>query len=144
VSPKQPGHKMSTTVDPTLASAAEFAGLKILIAEDEYLISLMLQQMLEDLGCAIVGAAENLTAALSLVSAGGADVAILDVNLGGQSIYPVADLLAAKRVPIIFATGYGQQGLNESYRGHTILAKPYDVDAVRSSLLRARAAATAS
>jgi CheY-like chemotaxis protein len=135
---------MSTTVDPTVASVPEFMGLKVLIAEDEYLISLMLQQMLEDLGCAVVGAAENLAGALSLASSGGADVAILDVNLGGQSIYPVADLLAAKRVPIIFATGYGQQGLNESYRVHTILAKPYDVDAVRSSLLRARTRATAS
>jgi CheY-like chemotaxis protein len=133
---------MTKTIEPTFAT--EFAGLKVLIAEDEYLISLMLQQMLEDLGCSVVGAAENLTSALSLAAAGGADLAILDVNLGGQSIYPVADLLATKRVPIIFATGYGQQGLNEGYRGHTILAKPYDVDAVRSCLHRARTTATVS
>src|SRR5262249_23690928 len=109
-----------------------------------YLISLMLQQMLEDLGCAIVGAAENLPGALKLASSGTADLAILDVNLGGQSIYPVADILAAKGVPIIFATGYGQQGLSQNYRGHTILAKPYDVDAVRSCLARARSAASVS
>jgi CheY-like chemotaxis protein len=135
---------MTTTAQPTLASETEFAGLKILIAEDEYLISLMLQQMLEDLGCSVVGVAENLPAALSLASSSTADLAILDVNLGGQSIYPVADMLAAKRVPIIFATGYGSQGLSEGYRRHTILAKPYDVDAVRSCLLRARPAAAAS
>ncbi len=130
---------MNTTVDPVPGdSAGEFGGLRVLIAEDEYLISLMLQQMLEDFGCKVVGAAENLNAALSLAGSQEADLAILDVNLGGQSIYPVADVLRERQVPIIFATGYGQQGLNEAYRRHTILAKPYDVDAVRASLAKAR------
>jgi CheY-like chemotaxis protein len=117
-----------------------FEGLRVLIAEDEYLIALMLQQMLEDLGCQIVGAAENVDAAIGLARTVEADVAILDVNLGGQSIYPVADILSSRRVPIIFATGYGQQGLTEAYRRHTILPKPYDVSAVCGALRTAAGA----
>ena len=78
-----------------------------------------------DLGCTVVGPAARLDEAMELASKGGIACAVLDVNLGGQPIFPLADYLRAMRAPFAFATGYGDAGLREVDRGSPVLQKPF-------------------
>ncbi|HEX5379226.1 MAG TPA: response regulator, partial [Phenylobacterium sp.] len=99
------------------------AGLRVLVVEDEMMVSMLIEDMLEDLGCTVVGPASRLDEAMVLAREADLDCAVLDVNLGGQSIFPVADLLRAKGAPFAFATGYGDAGLREVDRGSPVLQK---------------------
>jgi len=100
----------------------------VLVVEDETMIAMLVEDMLADLGCAVVGPAHGLDAALALAAGGEAiDAALLDVNLSGQPVFPVADALRAKGVPMIFATGYGESGLREIDAGAPVLQKPFRV-----------------
>ncbi len=90
------------------------------------MIAMLVEDMLADLGCTVVGPAHTLDAALKLVeSEGQIDAALLDVNLAGQPVFPVADALRARHVPPIFSTGYGEAGLRESDAGAPVLQKPF-------------------
>jgi CheY-like chemotaxis protein len=101
-------------------------GRRVLVVEDEMMIAMLVEDMLADLGCSVVGPAHGLAAAMDLANgAGELDVALLDVNLAGQAVFPVADALRARGVPIIFCTGYGDAGLREADRGAPVLQKPY-------------------
>lgn len=108
-----------------MSETAELKGLRVLVVEDEMMVSMLIEDMLGDLGCEVVGPASRLDEALGLAKAGGSDCAVLDVNLGGQPIFPVADLLREKGVPFAFATGYGDAGLREVDRGTAVLQKPF-------------------
>jgi CheY-like chemotaxis protein len=103
-------------------------GARLLIVEDETLVAIMVEDMLADFGCVVVDVAGSVSRGLALVadSTLALDGAILDVNLGGEKVYPVADALAARGVPFMFATGYGIGGIAESYSHVPALAKPYD------------------
>ncbi|HEX7885356.1 MAG TPA: response regulator [Phenylobacterium sp.] len=105
------------------------AGTRLLIVEDETLVAMMVEDMLSDLGCVVVDVAGTVARGLSLVGDPNLalDGAILDVNLGGEKVYPVADVLQAHRIPFIFATGYGVAGIAEGYEHVPALAKPYDL-----------------
>lgn len=101
-------------------------GRRVLVVEDELMISMLVEDMLSDLGCSVVGPAHELAAALALANGPeGIDAALLDVNLGGQSVFPVADALRARGVPSIFSTGYGEAGLRDVDRGAPVLQKPF-------------------
>lgn len=100
-------------------------GLKILVVEDEMLVSMLVEDMLADLGCAVVGPAAELGEAMSLAKTADIDAALLDVNLGGKPIFPVADALKDRGVPFAFASGYGEAGLSEEHRGAAVLQKPF-------------------
>lgn len=100
-------------------------GLRVLVVEDESLIAILIEGMLEDLGHTVVGMAPNLGKALELAQLDGLDVAILDVNVDGQESYPVADALAARRVPVVFATGYAASRLRAPYGDAFVLQKPF-------------------
>ena len=100
-------------------------GLKVLVVEDEMLVSMLVEDMLADLGCQVVGPAAELDEALSLAESADIDLALLDVNLGGKPIFPVADTLKARGVPFAFASGYGEAGLSEDHRGAAVLQKPF-------------------
>jgi CheY-like chemotaxis protein len=110
-----------------------FARKRILIVEDEALVADMLQMMLEDLDMVVVGPAGTVEQALALVGREMFDMAILDVNLRGQTIDPVADALRERKVPILFATGYGE-GAADAAQGAPILAKPYTTDRLVGAL----------
>jgi CheY-like chemotaxis protein len=86
-------------------------GLRVIFVEDEALLALDMQDMLEDAGCVIAGTAARIDEALALANTANFDVALLDMNLGGERIDPVARLIAARGLPIIFVTGYGQRTL---------------------------------
>lgn len=101
------------------------SSLKVLVVEDEALVSMLVEDMLTDMGCAIVGPAAEIEEALRLAGSADIDAALLDVNLGGRPIFPVADALKIRGVPFAFASGYGEAGLTEDHRGSTVLQKPF-------------------
>jgi len=108
-----------------MTQPAGLNGLRVLVVEDEMMVSMLIEDMLSDLGCQVVGPASRLDEALELARIGGIDCAVLDVNLGGQPIFPVADLLRERRAPFAFATGYGDAGLRDVDRGTPVLQKPF-------------------
>ena len=111
-------------------------GKRILVVEDEPIIGFAIEDMLEALGCVVVGMAHQLTPALELVAMREFDAAVLDVNIGGETIYTVADALAAKGVPYIFATGYGDSLHPKAHLQAPTLTKPYTIDDLADALLR--------
>jgi CheY-like chemotaxis protein len=112
-------------------------GTRVFIAEDEALVLMTLEDSLEALGCEIVGSALNVDDALAKGVALAFDVAILDVNLAGRSVAPVADLLAGRGIPFVFASGYGPSGLPAQHRDRPLLAKPYVASELHAALLQA-------
>ena len=114
---------------------------RVLILEDETLVSFLLEDMVENLGCQLAGAYSRLDRALEAVNGGVAvDLAVLDVNVAGQQSFPLAEILAARGVPLVFATGYDESGLPERWRGLPTLRKPFLQEQVRVALLAALAA----
>ena len=109
-------------------------GRRILVVEDEVLIGMMLQDMLSDLGCEVIGPIIRLAPAMEAAEREPIDLAILDVNLAGEAVFPVADALQTRQVPIIFSTGYGTADLVDPYKAFPTLSKPYDVDELRRVL----------
>lgn len=101
-------------------------GIKVFFVEDETLVAFNLEDILHDLGCVVVGSAMRVDKALGQIAGNPAiDVAILDVNIAGELVFPVAERLAELGVPIVFATGYNRDGLPERWHDRTILQKPY-------------------
>jgi len=99
-------------------------GRRILVVEDEMLNLMMIEGMLEDLGCKSVTAAATVEAAVALIGSQSFDAAVLDVNLNRIHSYPVADALIARGTPFLFSTGYGEHGIDEGYRDRPVLTKP--------------------
>ena len=108
--------------------------LRILVVEDELMIRMLLEDMLGELGYTIAAAAANMDEALEAARNADVDLAILDVNLNGEPISPVADALVARGVPFVFATGYGEHGLPEPYRDRPTLNKPFQLEGLERML----------
>lgn len=118
---------------------APISGLSVFVIEDESLVLVNLEDMLGELGCTLVGPAMRLDQAEGMLEqAATADIAVLDVNIGGKPVFPFAEKLAAKGVPLVLATGYGRDGLPEEWRKMTVLAKPYTFDDLAGALMRAK------
>jgi CheY-like chemotaxis protein len=118
-------------------------GLRVLIVEDDYLVSLLLEDMLTDLGHRIIGPASELANALELAQREEMDVAVLDINLRGAETYPIAAALTERAIPFIFATGYGRHSLREPYGDAPLLKKPFqqsDLESVLGEAVRAKSA----
>ena len=107
---------------------------RVLVVEDEYLIRMLLEDMLADLGYAVAAAVGSIAEARAHAADGDFSAAILDVNLEGQEIFPVADILAARRLPFVFVTGYGERSLPERYRDRPALQKPFQAEQLGSAL----------
>ena len=115
-----------------------FAGRRVLIVEDESLVAMLLETILEDMGCVPVGPAATVEEGLQV--AGGdesLDAALLDVNVAGKQVFPIAEALKARGVPFVFSTGYGEGGLPDEWRGQATLQKPFTEAAVRDALMKA-------
>ena len=104
------------------------AGLKVLVVEDEPIVAWDLAETLEAYGCEIVGPAYDLAQASELSRGRTLDGAVLDVNLGGEKVFPLADALAEVPIPYCFVTGYGVAGLRPEDLEHPVLQKPIDTD----------------
>ena len=105
-------------------------GLRVFVVEDEAMIRMMVMDMLEELGCRVAAEAGDVEEAAKLARSADFDLAILDVNVKGKLITPVAELIRARGRPIIFATGYGSEGLPEEFRDFPALQKPFQQDAL--------------
>jgi CheY-like chemotaxis protein len=119
---------------------AELAGLRVLVVEDEAAVAMLIEDMLEELGCAVAATAAELDEALAAVRAGGFDVALLDINLAGRSALAVAEALDAQGRPFAFASGYGAAGRGP-WSDAPVLPKPFrkhDLAAVLQELARRR------
>ena len=103
-------------------------GGSVFLVEDEVMIRMMVADMLEELGYSIAAEAGEISEALRLAQSTDFDLAILDVNVNGKVISPVADLIKARNRPFIFATGYGSSGLPEEYRDRPSLQKPFQIE----------------
>jgi CheY-like chemotaxis protein len=106
----------------------------VLIVEDESLIAMMLEDFLDSLGHRLAGTCETVPDALARVDEGGFDVAILDVNLNGQRVWPVADRLAAKGIPYILATGGHIEPPPPEHASAPVLSKPFTLEAIEPAL----------
>lgn len=117
-------------------SIASLAGTRVLLVEDEMVLAMVAEDTLSDLGCSVVSAS-RVAQALALIRNEDFDVALLDVNVAGEEVYPVAAALVARGIPFVFATGYGQGGLRHDYRAHRVLEKPYPHEDLGSALIEA-------
>lgn len=116
------------------------AGKRVLLVEDEVLIAEMVADMLVGLGATVVGPATTLEAGLALAGSEDVDAAVLDINLRGERIDPVADLLEARGIPVLFATGYGTAA-GAGQRDGLVIDKPYSQERLASALGRAMSGA---
>jgi CheY-like chemotaxis protein len=107
---------------------------RILVVEDEFMVALMMEQMLEELGCTVVGPAGGVEEALEIAAREPIDAALLDVNLHGVTAFPVADELARRKIPFAFVTAFGPDYDFGSHRRHPVIAKPFRVDDVKTVL----------
>ena len=114
---------MSGLITPDAASSR-----RVLVVEDEMLIGMLLEDMLTDMGHTVVAIVPRVNEALAAAQREEFDLAILDVHLNGQAVFPVADALIERGIPFVFATGYGERGLPEQYRKRPILQKPFAKD----------------
>jgi CheY-like chemotaxis protein len=123
----------------TLSPASDLASRRVLIVEDEALVSMLLQDMLEDLGCKTLGPLTRVGEALAFIAEHGQeiDIAILDVNLAGERSQKVAAVLRAAGTPFILSTGYDDFSAEEDWRGGSVLRKPFMASQLESILREA-------
>jgi CheY-like chemotaxis protein len=119
----------------------ESAARRVLVVEDDIMIRMLIEDMLNDLGFAVAAQAAKVSDALVAAQNADIDVAILDVNLSGETTGPVAEALAARGTPFVFATGYGEHTLPEQFRDRPLLKKPFQLDGLKRMLETALARA---
>jgi CheY-like chemotaxis protein len=121
---------------------------RVLIVEDESMVAMLIEHIVAELGHRVIATAATLDAATEAIAGASVDFAILDVNLCGRSSFPVAELLAARKIPFVFATGYGRRGLPPEWHHTPVLQKPFrtrDVGrAMRAALTPLAARTTAA
>jgi CheY-like chemotaxis protein len=108
--------------------------LRVLVVEDETIISFLLEDMLVELGALHVQHAGNVASALAYLENHTPDLAVLDVNLGGERAYPVAEILEHRKVRFLFTTGYGRSGLDTRWASHAVVQKPFNIEAMTAAL----------
>jgi CheY-like chemotaxis protein len=120
-------------------SKRELSNRKVLVVEDEMMIAMLIEDMLDEFGCKLVGPATNVPRALELIGKEQVEVAVLDLNLDGKDTYAIADALRQKNVPFIFATGYGSTGMRPEYGDRPVLQKPFQAKDLETALAEALA-----
>ncbi|PDS28468.1 response regulator [Rhizobium phaseoli] len=104
-----------------------FSGKRVLIVEDEYFLADETRRRLEDFGAIVVGPTANVRRALDLIDREHIDAAILDVHLGDELVFPVADKLEARDINFVFATGYDPADIPVKYKGFALCEKPTEL-----------------
>jgi two-component SAPR family response regulator len=111
------------------------AGLRVLVVEDEMLVSLLVEEVLEDEHCVIVGPCSRVSDALELARTETIDLAVLDVNISGVKVYPVAESLSERGIPFLLLSGYGESGIPANHPEWRVCGKPFRVDDLVSMLI---------
>ncbi len=121
------------------SAGSAIQGMRVFVVEDEAFVALLLEETLNDLGCVFVGTAGTVASALAGIDASSPiDAAILDVHLGGEMVFPVADTLRERRVPFVFSTGFGPADLALRYPESHVLMKPYPAERLSAALASLR------
>ena len=113
---------------------AVLKGVRVLVVEDEYLVAVLIEEILQSAGCIVMGPIPRLREALDAVDHDDYDAAVLDVNLAGERINPVADALSERNVPFLFVTGYGTSALPNEYAERPHVCKPFRMAELISAL----------
>lgn len=114
-------------------------GVRILLVEDEGLVAMSVEDMLAELGCEVTVSADNIDVAIDKARAGGFECALLDVNLRGKEVFPVAEILSDQGIPFAFLSGYGRAGLPEKFRTRPVASKPFQIEELAAALSAALA-----
>jgi CheY-like chemotaxis protein len=126
--PTLPGMPVEAEQNPEQPRAAiDTSRRRLMVVEDEALVAMMMVGFVEELGFRSCGPFANIKEAAAAVRNGSCDGAVLDVNLGGELVYPVADLLTDLGVPFVFVTGYSSDLVDERFNDVPILQKPVQV-----------------
>jgi DNA-binding response OmpR family regulator len=110
------------------------ADCNVLVVEDDFMVGLLVTNNLMELGFTQIAHSCSVAEALAWLKANTADVAILDVNLGREFSYPIAEQLLARGVPFVFATGYADAAIPETWRDRPKLNKPFSVVEMKAAL----------
>jgi len=124
------GERMDTEHQPETPAAPRTPPLsarRVMVAEDEALVALVLADQLTELGLFVVGPCSSVSEAKAVADKGDFEAAILDVNLGGELVYPVAELLSARGIPFVFVTGYGRESIDGRFADAPVLEKPVEM-----------------
>jgi CheY-like chemotaxis protein len=115
----------------------DLRGLRVLIVEDESLLAMLLEDMLAELGCEVLGSAATVAEAIEAIARETPDVTILDIKLGAEKSFRVAEFLTGRGLPFVFATGYGDGQVDDPWRDRQVLQKPFVQDQLGDALARA-------
>jgi CheY-like chemotaxis protein len=121
---------------------SELLGLKALVVEDEGSVALLIEGMLESFGCEIAASLARVDQACEFASKELFDFAVLDVNLHGQTVSPVAHILRERQIPFVFSTGYGRSGVPEGFEASPVLSKPFGMADLKRAIASAVARST--
>ena len=111
------------------------AGKTILVVEDEYFQAEDLEQALVKAGARLAGPCPSVAAGRIALDGEPIDAAVLDINLGGEDVYALAEILDTRKIPFLFATGYDRASLPRSYRGIPVLEKPFGIEQLLDALV---------
>lgn len=112
-------------------------GVRVLVVEDEMMVALFIEDTLRELGCNVLEPAHTLSDAQARIEDHEIDAAVLDINIAEDEVYPVAERLASRGVPFVFATGYALESIQEEWRNRPVVRKPYHAEQLRAALEQA-------
>ena len=118
--------------DPPMT--ADLVGRRILLVEDSPVVGPFTADLLEDIGCKVIGPAPNMAAARELMEAADFDAALMDIHIRGERVYPLCEALEAKGVPFVLTSGYADWTMPDQWQDRPRLQKPYTIDDVRAAL----------
>jgi len=110
-------------------------GLRVLVVEDESLVAMLIEEYLAEFGCIVAVSARRVDKGLESLKDLDIGAAVLDVNVAGESVSPIAEVLDGRNIPFIFASGYGARGVEARWTGRPVLQKPFTSNDLRSALL---------
>ncbi len=113
----------------------DLKGRRILLVEDSPVVATFATTALEELGCVVIGPAHNMAVARELATTEQIDVAIVDIRIRGEKAFPICDILDARGIPFVLATGYADSATPEKWRNRIQLSKPYKLENVRQALI---------
>jgi two-component sensor histidine kinase/CheY-like chemotaxis protein len=134
----------SKTPSVNISPAVKFLDLHVLLVEDESLVAMMMQDVLEDLGCRVNGPYRTIASAVEAAKDEAVDLALLDINLGDELVYPAADVLSDRGIKFVFLTGYDNAHVDARYRYAPVLQKPFDREALQRVLIETNEASAKS